>query len=263
VVNLVGNALKFTEHGTVSLDVTRADGDPDPGSCRLAFVVRDTGIGIPADRQSDIFEAFTQADSSTARRYGGTGLGLAISAQLVGLMGGRIWVESAEGQGSAFHFTARFDRQSETATTPASADATPHEVAETPRCPRRLRILLAEDNPVNRTLAVRLLEKQGHTVTIATNGQEALDALEQHPCDLVLMDVQMPEMDGLEATKAIRAREGQAPRHPARAARLPIVALTAHALNGDRERCLAAGMDDYLSKPIRPTALEAVLARWG
>jgi signal transduction histidine kinase/CheY-like chemotaxis protein len=429
VTNLVGNALKFTEAGEVVLQVKRwdkkdtedlednakrAENHGEGAACsglsstshpsstsQLLFSVRDTGIGIPPDKQELIFAAFTQADNSTTRRYGGTGLGLTISARLVELMGGRIWVESRVGVGSVFHFTARFERTrvptapkrlGELARTkgrhvlivddnatnrrileetlaqwemrteevdggPAALAAldkagaardpfdlilldahmpaidgftlarlirerpdastakvlmltsggqpgdaarckqlglaayltkpvkqtdlwrallralggeTDEQTGRPAPCPvppaaQRLRILVAEDNLMNQKLAVRLLEKQGHEVIVAGNGREALDALFGDPhaelsrphapreVDMVLMDVQMPEMDGLEATAAIRAREKAAGRH------IPIVAMTAYAMTGDRERCLAAGMDAYISKPIRPAELFTVI----
>jgi len=382
VVNLVGNAIKFTERGEVVVRVEAEEQSAD--GIRLHFTVTDTGIGIPADKQQLVFEAFSQADTSTTRRYGGTGLGLAISSQLVAMMGGRIWVESEVGKGSSFHFTARVGRGAELAertwskalthpddlpvlvvddnatnrrilqemltswrmqpTTAASGDEALRElararhagvpyplvildalmpgmdgftlaerirgdpelsgptlvmlssaahadhaersrqcgvtcyatkpvkqsellnvitsalgkpektagestgdsavVAQTSRHP--VRILLAEDNEVNQKLAVRWLTKWGHDVVVAGNGREAVARVEQDTFDLILMDVQMPEMGGLEATAAIRAKETASGRH------VPILAMTAHALKGDRERCLSAGMDGYISKPIRP-----------
>jgi two-component system, sensor histidine kinase and response regulator len=424
VVNLVGNAIKFTGEGEVVVDVSVSDGaqgaereaqsaergvsEPDaprpPRSAprddavELHFAVRDTGIGIPPEQQQQVFQAFAQADSSTTRRYGGTGLGLAISAQLVELMGGRIWLESEPGQGSTFHFTARLGRAQEAATEPRLAlpdlqglpvlivddnttnrrileemlgnwrmqptavdggaaalaaleqardrgkpfplvlldammpgmdgFALAREIQEHPglagptlmmlssaaqtgdaaRCrelgvaayltkplkqselldammtvlgagprrgepasetpvvvpetsARRLKVLLAEDNAVNQKLAVRLLEKYGHTVTVAGNGREALAALEREPFDVVLMDVQMPELDGYETTAIIREREQATGKH------LPIIATTAHAMKGDRERCLAAGMDRYVSKPVQAQdllqAIEAILPAAG
>jgi two-component system, sensor histidine kinase and response regulator len=399
IVNLAGNAIKFTEQGEVIVSVEKVNTEKtspaslvsDATSVYLHFKVRDTGIGIPADKLRAIFDPFTQADSSTTRRYGGTGLGLSISRQLVELMGGRIWVESEIGAGSTFQFTARFALSTAPARRPAGGarladllvlvvddNATnrrilrevcaawgmrPREAdggeaaltalkeaaaagepfalvlldghmpgmdgfvlaervrrlpqlagvtlvlltsagqaGDVERCrqleigaylmkpvkqsellatiltaltkpvagaelvpatacapahplPRPLHILLAEDNAVNQRLATRLLEKQGHTVEVANNGCEALTALERQSFDLVLMDVQMPEMDGFEATARIRAREFQSGR------RLPIIAMTAHAMKGDRERCLDAGMDGYVSKPIQPRDLNEAISR--
>ncbi len=381
VMNLVGNSLKFTESGEVVLEVELERVTDEEAS--LHFCVRDTGIGIPAEKQGMIFDPFAQADTSTTRRYGGTGLGLAISAQLVRLMGGRIWVESEEGRGSAFHFTASFPRpqvavaayqpwvsadlggrrvlvvddnstnrlileemlanwhmevttaesgvlarkrldEAQTAQRPFTVaiidtrlpgedafallddirerqsqkpvdvivltsagqglDASERERVGTAPCVSKpvrqsdlydvlatllgesvsrepkpaaarrqakrakmgaLRILLAEDNPVNQKLAVQLLKKRGHNVEVVNNGSEALAVSERRSFDLVLMDVQMPVMGGLEATMQIRKREKRTGAH------LPIVAMTAHAMKGDRERCLEAGMDGYVSKPVR------------
>jgi signal transduction histidine kinase/DNA-binding response OmpR family regulator/HPt (histidine-containing phosphotransfer) domain-containing protein len=381
VVNLVGNAIKFTERGEVVLHVDfESISNLD---VVVHFAVTDTGIGIPAEKQHKVFEAFAQADSSTTRKYGGTGLGLAISKKLTELMGGRIWVESVEGKGSTFHFTARFGLAHPVgelcAVTPASLRDLPvlvaddnassraileemvenwrmkpfpvsdghaaiealkkacrekkpfglvlldghmprpsgfevaeqikkdHSLKHTPvilltaamhhESARRMRalgrtatvakpvkqselwdaiatvlhtaspaakhdlvpaakkykaaghplnILLAEDNAVNQQLAVQLLEKHGHSVTVAENGQEALDALQNADFDLVLMDVQMPVMGGLEAATEIRRRERATGEH------IPVVAMTAHAMDGDREKCLEAGMDGYVSKPIDP-----------
>jgi two-component system, sensor histidine kinase and response regulator len=389
VMNLVGNAIKFTEHGEV---VLRVQAEPSGnGDIRLRFAVADTGIGIPPEKRAVIFEAFSQADSSTTRRYGGTGLGLAISAQLVELMGGRISVESEPGRGSTFHFTARFEVQQPGMEEPparwrtltdlpvlivddnatnrrileevltnwhmrpvvveggASALAAlegslptdrpfavvlldghmpdmdgfavaerisqdrryagiklvmltsagqPEDIArcrrlgisayltkpikqselfdvivsaigqppvERPRVPqrhkramrerRRLHLLVAEDNQVNQLVATRILEKLGHQVTVVSNGREALAAAQTGKFDLIAMDVQMPELDGLDATSAIRNWEKTAGTH------IPIIAMTAHAMKGDRERCLAAGMDGYTSKPIRIGELEHVIAQ--
>jgi signal transduction histidine kinase/CheY-like chemotaxis protein/ligand-binding sensor domain-containing protein len=253
LINLAGNAIKFTAAGSVVVRVRREGGAP--GENLMHFVVADTGSGIPPERQAAIFEAFEQGDASVARRFGGTGLGLAICARLTDLMGGRIWVESpwsppgsAEPvKGSAFHVTARLAP----AARPTGLRA---PRAEDGVC-RRLRILLAEDHPINRRLAVHLLEKQGHTVVTAANGREALAILERESVDLVLMDVQMPEMDGLEAARGLRERE----RERGAARRLPILALTAHAMSGDRERCLAAGMDGYVTKPINTGELRRAI----
>ena len=386
IVNLIGNAIKFTPQGEVGLQVSLESRRQD--QVRLHFVVQDTGIGIAPEKQKLIFEAFSQADGSTARNFGGTGLGLTISKRLVEMMGGRMWVESVEGEGSAFHFTAslgvgkaaqapqavaavtlaglavlvvddnatnrrileemlsHWGMQSTLAESGAAALAwvqqSPYPFAfiltdfhmpnmdgftfierlrqnslaaaeskiimltsagqrgDAARCrelgvaayltkpirqselldclvhvlgtsrsglesaalvtrhalreeKRKLHVLLAEDNAVNQKLAERLLEKHGHTVTVTTNGREALAALDRETFDVVLMDVQMPEMDGFEATAAIREREQSAGGH------LPIIAMTAHAMRGDQERCLAAGMDGYIAKPIRTKELIALL----
>jgi two-component system sensor histidine kinase/response regulator len=404
LINLVGNAIKFTDRGEVVVDVQmqnaesrmqngKQDHDSSllhSASCILHFQVRDTGIGIPVEKQAMIFEAFAQADGSTTRHYGGTGLGLAISSRLVQRMGGRIWVESVPGQGSTFHFTARFARHGaalerplrqepgrlrglsvlvvddnatnrfilaetlsqwqmrpttvENAASALELLASAHQTGEPfalvlldahmpevdgfmlaerirehpdltgatvmmlssacqpidahrcqelglaayltkpikqaelhrailaalgspesgPKTPaalpplqtgRALRLLLAEDNLVNQKLAVRLLEKQGHSIVVANNGREAVEFVERQPFDLVLMDVQMPEMDGFEATTVIRERERGTGRH------VPILAMTAYAMKGDRERCLQAGMDGYISKPIQPRELREAIDR--
>jgi len=384
IINLLGNAIKFTEHGEVGLEIGVDSREQD--QLQLHFQVHDTGIGIPAEKQKLIFEAFAQADGSTARRFGGTGLGLTISSRLVNLMGGRIWVESVPGRGSRFDFTAqahaakeagpvKLAQESELAglqalvaddnatnrrilvemvrrrgiaptlarsgteveallstadqsgqtydmllvdthmpetnaftlveqicqhasasravvmmlasagqrgdaarfrklgvaaylTKPVSeselfeaivtALAPKVEKAQLPvlitrhslrESHRRLRILLAEDNVVNQKLAARLIEKRGHTVVVVGTGREALAALERGSFDIILMDVQMPEMDGFEATAEIRKQEKTTGQH------IPVIAMTAHAMRGDRERCLAAGMDSYVSKPIRPEEL--------
>jgi len=388
IINLIGNAIKFTARGEVGLRVAVDSRAPD--EVRLHFVVQDTGIGIAPEKQKVIFEAFSQADGSTARRFGGTGLGLTISSRMVEMMDGRIWVESALGQGSAFHFTASLlvgkeavegisvsapaslaglgalvvddnttnrrileEMLSQWGMTPHLADsgvgalqclkqaggpfaviltdlnmpdmdgfALVEQIRQSPelageakvilltsagqrgdaaRCrelgvaayltkpvsqpelfdavvrvlgtstpqseppplitrhtmregKKKLRVLLAEDNAVNQKLATRLLEKHGHNVTVTANGREALAALDRENFDLVLMDVQMPEMDGFEATAAIRAREQHTGGH------LPIIAMTAHAMQGDKERCLTAGMDSYISKPIKAQQLIDLLS---
>jgi PAS domain S-box-containing protein len=249
VVNLIGNAIKFTERGEIVVRVTEEA--RTAADVILRFAVSDTGVGIPAERLGVIFAPFEQADGSTARKYGGTGLGLAICSRLVEMMGGRIGVESEVGRGSTFHFTVRLGlaaKQEARSCSPSRCGVAWHagavpEAAEQTLPP--LRILLVEDNRVNQRVGVALLEKQGHTVVLAGNGREALAALESASFDVVLMDVQMPEMDGFEATAALRQREAGTGQY------LPIIALTAHAMKGDRERCLAAGMDGYVSKPLR------------
>jgi signal transduction histidine kinase/ActR/RegA family two-component response regulator len=254
IINLVGNAIKFTSQGRIEIRVALDTLGND--FAYLHFSVQDTGIGIPLERQSAIFEAFSQADTSTTRNFGGTGLGLTISARLVEMMGGKIWVESEPGQGSCFHFTTRAALAPLHAATnhrSSASEALSREAIV--NAPPRLRILLAEDNPVNQKVASRLLGKQGHSITLAINGHEVLAALERAEFDLILMDVQMPQMDGMQASRAIREKEMGTQRH------IPIIALTAHAMSGDRERFLAAGMDGYASKPIHPEELTREMAR--
>jgi signal transduction histidine kinase/ActR/RegA family two-component response regulator len=255
VTNLVGNAIKFTEKGEVSLKV-RAE--RSEGEYRLLqFVVSDTGIGVPPEKQKLIFDPFSQADNSTTRRYGGTGLGLTITARLVTMMGGKIWIESEVGRGSHFHFTIRFKKvQNQSPAKPIvlKQSETKASLASSPG--QKLQILVAEDNLVNQRLLTRFLEKKGHTVTTVGNGREALEALKKQNYDLVFMDVQMPEMDGVEVTGKIREKEKNSGGH------LLIVALTAHAMKGDRELCLAAGMDDYLTKPIQRADLDNILVKY-
>ena len=245
LMNLVGNALKFTNQGEILVHVMRLHEDT------LKFSVSDTGIGISPEKQQTIFEAFVQADTSSTRQYGGTGLGLAIVSQLVALMQGRIWLESKPGSGSTFYFTAPFTR----ATDVAVRDAAQRNEERPATMPvGKLRILIADDNLVNLRLARSLLAKQGHSAVAVGSGREALAALEQQNFDLVLMDVQMPDMDGFETTRAIRARERVSKAH------LPIIAMTAHAMSGDRERCLAAGMDSYVTKPVDAAKLFTAIA---
>ncbi|MHB9097174.1 MAG: ATP-binding protein [Syntrophales bacterium] len=268
LLNLVENAVKFTDRGEVEVQVSPESRSED--EVTLRFMVRDTGIGIAADKQQLIFKFFSQVDASTTRRYGGTGLGLAISRRLVQMMQGRVWVESEPGVGSRFFFTARFavspgasplgakpPRRPEPADGLAPAPAVDRAAA--PRGP--LHILLAEDNPVNQLLAQRVLENAGHRVTVARDGAQAVEAVRRERFDLVMMDVQMPVLGGLEATKAIRDAE----RASGGGVRVPVIAMTASAMRGDRERCLAAGMDDYISKPIDMRQLyatiDAVMAR--
>ena len=304
LMNLVGNALKFTERGEIVVRLDRApqavqvpaalvaigteaaaknaDGESggtgalgetrDAAAVRLRFAVSDTGIGIPAAKQGAIFDAFQQADGSTTRRYGGSGLGLTISARLVALMGGRLQVESQISLGSTFHFTASFPLAAAapapaapaTPATPATADVAPKLRPATARAgagnvenldiPPGLRVLVAEDNPVNQLLMRRLLERLGCAATIVGDGEKALAALAGEAFDVVLMDVQMPGVDGLQATAELRRRELSSGGH------LPVIALTAHAMAEDRERCLAAGMDGHLVKPVDWLELRRALA---
>lgn len=253
LLNLLGNALKFTPAGTVKLELKRGAGPCAPGRWQLEGVVTDTGIGIPPDRLPLIFEAFRQADSSTTREYGGTGLGLAITRSLVEAMGGHISATSEVGQGTQFRFTVLLGASAEEAAEEDKVEtpATPMPGATLPT--RALRILLAEDNPVNRKVACRVLEKAGHTVLAVENGQEAVEAVAAHTFDAVLMDVQMPRMDGLEATRAIRAMAGAC-------ANVPIVALTACVLESDTRRCREAGMNGFLGKPFEPAVLMQTVA---
>jgi len=249
LLNLLGNAVKFTEQGEVTLSLAihaRTD-----TTATLHFSVRDTGIGIPADKVDHIFEAFSQADASTTRKYGGTGLGLSITHRLVELMGGCIGVESHPGQGSTFHFGFTAEVADAAQITADNTDASPSAGGTV----SFLNVLLVEDNPINQQLAQRLLEKWGHRVILAENGQEAIDRISSgEHYDIVLMDMQMPVMGGLEATRHIRAIEselGQPHRY--------IVAMTANAMQGDRESCLQAGMDDYITKPIDKNELASKL----
>ena len=270
ILNLIGNAIKFTHEGEIVVRV--APGNDGSASRKIHFSVRDTGIGISPEQQDHIFQAFEQADSSTTRQYGGTGLGLAISSHIVNLMGGAIGIESEVGVGSTFHFTVELP----------PADAAPRAVAlaEQPPSPKgepapgpfpvarfdagspappehsthKLRILVAEDNHVNQRLALAILEKLGHHVVLAADGVAALARWQEH-IDLIFMDVQMPEMDGLEATRRIRLREQTSGTH------IPIIAMTAHAMKGDRERCLEAGMDDYVAKPVSRKKMAEVIRR--
>jgi PAS domain S-box-containing protein len=249
LLSLIGNAIKFTERGRIGLHVqlSRRVGE----ECLLQFAVADSGIGIAADRQLVIFNPFVQGDSSSTRQYGGTGLGLAICARLVDMMHGSMWLDSELGKGSTFHFTVQVRRASRAQLVPAppvpGRDATAARGST-------LSILLAEDNAVNQLVMSRLLHKRGHRVVIAENGRQVLERVQRERFDAIFMDVQMPEMDGFQATAALRSQEGQ--EH-----RTPIIALTAHASAESRAQCLAAGMDDYLSKPIDAGELDALLTR--
>lgn len=250
VVNLVGNAVKFTDKGKVSLELTAQD-RADKGFT-LHCAVRDSGPGIPPEQLTSIFQAFEQAGHPEPEGQRGTGLGLTICAQLVELMGGRIWADSQMGEGSVFRFTARLGL-------PAAATGREEAGVESgpagPEPDRRLKVLVVEDNPVNQRVSQGMLSARGHQVQLAANGREALEALENGQFDLVLMDVQMPEMDGLEATRRIRHQEAASGGH------IPIIAMTAHALNEDRRRCLEVGMDEHVVKPIDPQVLFETMAR--
>ena len=287
LTNLLNNAVKFTERGEVVLRVLPQEDTPSgvslteavPGSkATLRFEIKDTGIGLSPDARGRIFDAFSQADQSTTRRYGGTGLGLTISRQLVRMMHGEIGVESEPGKGSTFWFTSRFEKRAGGKAAPAkqkpllsgrvlladdnATDRPPlkrtkannHTPSEArPRAVHDTRILIAEDNEVNKKVMLLVLDDLGYTADTVSNGKEAIAALRGHSYDIILMDCQMPEMDGYEAARTIRREFERPPR---------IIAMTAHALRGDREKCLAAGMDDYLSKPIIGEELEAALKKW-
>jgi signal transduction histidine kinase/ActR/RegA family two-component response regulator len=252
LINLVANAIKFTRAGGVTVTVG-LDGAQDHEHAMVHFAVADTGIGIAPEKHALIFEPFRQADGSTTREFGGTGLGLAICRTLVEVFGGRIWLESTPA-GSTFHFTARLEKGA----SPAAPALAPRPESREHRA--SLKVLLVEDNRVNQLLAKKLLQRWGHEVVLAETGREAVAAHAREKFDVILMDVQMPEMNGFEATAAIRAVEGASNDHT------PIIAMTAHAMKGDRERCLAGGMDDYISKPIDHAILFDVIdgvLKWG
>jgi signal transduction histidine kinase/CheY-like chemotaxis protein len=251
LLNLAGNAVKFTERGRVTVEVVPVQVDDEVAE--LEFRVSDTGIGVSPEHLDRLFEAFSQADASSTRRYGGSGLGLAIAKQLVELMEGRIWAQSRVGLGSCFSFTARFKRLHDVR---LSSSPVP-DVDAVAAARERLagaRILVAEDNEFNQIVIEDLLQRCGATTTVRASGREVLEVLRRERFDVVLMDVQMPEMDGFEATRRLRAI-------PAFAT-LPIIAMTANAMAEDRQRCLAAGMDDFETKPIDPDRLYLTLARW-
>jgi signal transduction histidine kinase/CheY-like chemotaxis protein/integral membrane sensor domain MASE1 len=258
LVNLVGNAIKFTERGRITVMVTNefpenAAPNTEDRRVTLHFAVRDTGIGIPAAKRKKIFEPFSQADGSATRRFGGTGLGLTISACLVELMGGKIWVDSELGAGSTFHFTVPLAISNKPVPS-ADQTAAPAQAVLDPKAVG-VRVLLAEDNHVNRILALRLLEKRGYAVQVAEDGQIARDLLQRQQFDLLVTDIQMPGMDGFELAWAIRQSE------VGTGDRLPIIAMTAHALKGDEQKCLDAGMDGYVSKPVKAGDLYLAMER--
>ncbi len=283
IFNLVGNAIKFTSAGEVALTAALAEKpDGDDETVKIHFRVADTGCGIAAEEQQRIFESFTQVDGSATRCHGGTGLGLAIARELVTLMGGEIWVESTLGEGSTFHFTVPYSRLADQGPDALEEAAPPERHTHRRGAGRRgagrrgagrrgagrrdadrrdagrpLRILVAEDSPLSRKLLRRILAQDGHTAVMAANGREALAAFECEPFDLILMDVQMPVLGGLDATQEIRRREAASGRHT------PIIALTASAMKGDRERCLEAGMDAYVAKPLDNHVLLDLIARLG
>ncbi len=264
LVNLGSNAVKFTTVGKIVIRVNLEN--EDERNATIRFSVGDTGIGIPANRQNILFSPFTQVDGSTTRKYGGTGLGLAISKQLAGLMGGKIGVESKYGKGSTFWFTAVFEKQ---LAGPGSAegfagiksagviDRSAAKPAIFQSLKRKIRILVAEDNPINQKVVQTLLRKMGLQADVVANGQEAINVLQIISYDLVLMDCQMPDMDGFEATNLIR-QQGSKMLNP----RIPIIAMTALAMQGDREKCIQVGMNDFIAKPVHQRELAEMLARW-
>lgn len=285
LINLVGNSLKFTSVGEVFVEVKKYNED------QLLFSIKDTGIGIPSNQLDKLFKPFSQVDSSTTRKFGGTGLGLAICQNLTRLMGGDIWVESVSGKGTTFSFTIAYqptenkilavtsshiipvieklDNLLELGLNHTSEDHSQPISSNVPKLADRLplKILLAEDNPVNQKLAKRLFEKMGYEIDIAINGIEVLESLQRQPCDLIFMDVQMPEMDGLEATRQIRAREKcvqtDLTNLDAIAKSIYIIAMTANAMQGDREKCLAAGMNDYVTKPFKIEQIQTAIEKCG
>lgn len=250
VMNLTNNAMKFTAKGHVKVNVVALSSNENIVNLKIEVI--DTGIGIPKNKLDDIFLAFNQADSSTTRQYGGTGLGLSICAQLAYLMGGAIYVNSSPGQGSTFVFTVTLQ-----VTNQAAVDQSHLILNENLKTEKKqLKILLAEDNLINQKITVTFLKRLGHTVDVADNGRIAIEKYQSGSYDLILMDIQMPEVSGFEATSTIREIEKQSSGH------IPIVALTAHALVGDKEKCLASGMDDYLTKPLSYESLEKSISKY-
>jgi signal transduction histidine kinase/CheY-like chemotaxis protein len=253
VLNLISNAIKFTEDGEIVLHVQRdrQTETEDPPQMSLLFSVSDTGIGIPTEHQKEIFHAYEQLEAPGNNLYKGSGLGLVITAQLVEAMAGRIWLESEAGRGSRFSFSLPFElptpvTQSFTGTSRPLDKNSGHGN-------KGVRILLAEDDSISQTIAVAMLEQSGWQVTAVTNGREVLEELEHESYDLVLMDIQMPNMDGFETTHNIRTHEDE------KTAKIPIIAMTAHAMREDRQKCLAAGMNGYLSKPIETKVFMEVI----
>lgn len=264
LVNLASNAVKFTEKGEIVIRIGLESEDNKNATIR--FSVSDTGIGIPESRQNILFSPFTQVDSSTTRQYGGTGLGLAISKNLAELMGGKIGLESKEGKGSTFWFTAVLEKQpagcgsvDEMSAKIDENGAMGSSLQSSPflKTASKIRILVAEDNPVNQKVAQAMLKKMGLRVDVVANGKEAIHALQIIPYDLLLMDCQMPEMDGFEAARVIR-QTGSKALNP----RIPIIAMTAATMRGDREKCIQAGMSDFIAKPFQKRDLAEMLARW-
>jgi len=249
LLNLLNNAIKFTESGEISLKI-QTDKGRKSGHVHYHIKIKDTGIGIAPEDQEKIFNQFSQVDSSTTRKYGGSGLGLSICRYLIEMMEGQLWLESEPGVGSIFHVELDLEQSDD-----EIVGSPPQEKTSVPRC--HSYILLAEDNPDNQKLASKILENEGFNVDIVPNGNEALNAVKKHDYDLILMDIQMPEKDGFEATEMIRSYEKESNNK-----HTPIIALTAHALRGYRDKCLQHGMDDYLSKPLRKNVLLSKVEHW-
>ena len=258
LTNLLGNAVKFTEQGEVSIRVS-LERELDT-SATIHFEIKDTGIGIPDSRKDRLFQWFSQVDSSITRKYGGTGLGLAISKRLVEAMGGILRVKSEVGKGSTFWFSVEFDKMKHAAQTPSEEIYSSNQATDVSlpdgKSTSKIQVLVVEDNVINQKVAIKVLERLGYNADTVPNGMEALKMLELAPYDIILMDVQMPEMDGFEATKMIRD-----PQSAVRDHNIPIIALTARAMKGDRERCLKAGMNDYVSKPLQTQRLAEAIER--
>ncbi len=261
ILNLAENAIKFTAHGSVAINVLKEYEDEKELSIRFNIV--DTGIGIPQSKLDQLFKSFSQVDSSLTRKFGGAGLGLAISKQLVDMMDGRIGVESEQGKGSTFWFTLIFKKRYEMfhgETQLKTSKIEPLEIEQSHSIMKKerssFRLLLAEDNLINQKVAIRMLDKLGFQTDVVPDGKKALQALEEYKYDLVFMDIQMPEMDGLKATEMIRSSNSQVKDH-----KIPIIAMTAHASKEDKKKCLAIGMDDYVSKPIQSNELEDAISR--
>lgn len=252
IMNLTNNAMKFTTKGYVKVNILTLS--ISESIINLKIEVADTGIGIPKNKLEDIFLAFNQADSSTTRKYGGTGLGLSICAQLAHLMGGAIYVNSTVGKGSTFIFTVTLGVASQSIIDQSLLIINENKNLKIEK--KQLKILLAEDNLINQKITVTFLKRLGHTVDVADNGRIAIEKYQSGSYDLILMDIQMPEVSGFEATSTIREIEKQSSGH------IPIVALTAHALVGDKEKCLASGMDDYLTKPLSYESLEKSISKY-
>jgi len=249
--NLLGNAVKFTDVGYVEINCKLVNG-PDDKKQYISFSVRDTGIGVPVEKQAVIFERFTQANTDTERLYGGTGLGLNIAKSIVDIHGGTLTMESAPNKGTAFHFILPFNKF-ETTEQGDTNNCTQEPSYSAGESVKSLNILLAEDNMINAMLAKQVLSKGGHIVTHVVNGAMAVEAVKQQQYDIILMDIQMPVLNGIMATKIIRGLEGVA-------AGIPIVAMTAHSLYGEMQNCYNAGMNGYVSKPFQPEDLFAAIA---